>query len=115
MVLNKETFFISLFFIFLILCTGCINDKAPETQAGELSFTLVPEKTRVTEGEPFDIELVLTNAGNTSINMWKLMEQISYDIFFVDSNGSYILYECRVLERLPLTDEALVECSLENF
>lgn len=109
MVLNKETFFISLFFIFLILCTGCINDKAPETQAGEFSFTLAPEMTRVTEGEPFDIELVLTNAGNTSINVWKLMEQISYDITFVDSNGSYVPYECGVLERLPLTDEALVE------
>lgn len=109
MVLNKEIFFIVSFLLFLIFCAGCINDKVSETQAGELSFTLVPEQIRVTEREPFNIELVLTNTGNTDVNVWKLMEQISYDIFFVDSNGSYVSYECGVIERVMLTDEALVE------
>jgi hypothetical protein len=109
MVLNKETFFIGLFLIFLVLCAGCISDKALEIQERELSFTLVPEQTRITEGKPFNIELVLTNTGNTSVNVWELMEQISYDIFFVDSNGSYVPYECGMIERVMLTDEALVE------
>ncbi len=30
-------------------------------------------------------------------------------IFFVDSNGSYVPYECGMIERVMLTDEALVE------
>lgn len=37
------------------------------------------------------------------------MGQISYDIIFVDSNDSYVPYECGVLERLPLTDDTFVE------
>jgi hypothetical protein len=117
MILNKGILFSFLFFIFLVSCAGCISDKAPETQAGELSFTLVPDRTRVAEGESFNIELVLTNTGNKKINVWKLMEQISYDVTFVDSNGSYVPYICGVyvpyicgvLERLPLTNEALVD------
>jgi len=109
MVSNKGILFPFLFFIFLVSCAGCISDKAPETQAGELSFTLVPDRTWVAEGEPFNIELVLTNTGNKSVNVWKLMEQISYDITFVDSNGSYVPYICGVLERELLMDDALVE------
>jgi hypothetical protein len=109
MVLNKGILFPILFSIFLVSCAGCISDKAPETQAGELSFTLVPDRTQVTEGEPFNIELVLTNTGNKSVNVWKLMEQISYDITFVDSNGSYVPYICGVLERELLMDDALIE------
>jgi len=107
--INKGASLICSFLIFLILCSGCIGSTTSEVQTGELSFTLIPDRTRVTEGEPFNIELVLTNTGNTSINVWKLMEQISYDINFVDSNGSYVPYECGVLQRLPLTNEALVE------
>lgn len=107
--INKGAFLIGSFLIFLILCSGCIDSNTSQVQTEELNFTLVPDITRVTEGEPFNIELVLTNTGNTSVNVWKLMEQISYDITFVDSNGSYVSYECGVLERVPLTNEALVE------
>ncbi|KKG14539.1 hypothetical protein EO98_06290 [Methanosarcina sp. 2.H.T.1A.6] len=109
MKLNKRVPLISSVFLFLILCSGCLDVKNSETQAEELDFTLVPDRTRVTEGEPFNIELVLTNTGNTNVNVWKLTEQISYDIIFVDSNGSSVPYECGVLERLPLTNEDLVE------
>lgn len=109
MVLNKGILFPFLFSIFLVSCAGCISDKASETQVGELSFTLVPYRTTVTEGEPFNIELVLTNTGNKSVNLWKLMEQISYDIIFVDSNGSYVPYVCGVIQRESLMDDSLVE------
>lgn len=109
MVLNKGILLPFLFSIFLVSCAGCISDKAPGNQTEELSFTLVPNRTTVTEGEPFNIELVLTNTGNTSVNVWKLMEQISYDITFVDSNGSYVPYVCGVFERLLLTNDDLVE------
>ncbi|KKH47178.1 hypothetical protein EO93_06015 [Methanosarcina sp. 1.H.A.2.2] len=109
MKLNKRVSLISSVFFFLILCSGCIDSKNSETQAEELDFTLVPDRTRVTEGEPFNIELTLTNAGNTNVNVWKLMEQISYDITFVSSNGSYVPYECGVIQRELLMDDALVE------
>ncbi|AAM07817.1 TPA: hypothetical protein HA338_01985 [Methanosarcina acetivorans] len=61
------------------------------------------------EGEIFNIELVLKNAGSTPVNVWTLMEQISYDIIFVDSNGSYVPYICGVLQRELLMDDALIE------
>lgn len=109
MVLNKGILLPLLFFIFLVSCAGCISDKAPETQTEELSFTLVPDRTTVTVGEPFNIELVLTNMGDTSVNVWKLMEQISYDITFVDSNGSHVPYICGVIQRELLMDDSLVE------
>lgn len=109
MILSKRILFPFLFFISLVSCAGCISDKAPENQTEEMSFTLVPDRTTVTEGEPFNIELVLTNMGNTSVNMWKLMEQISYDITFVDSNGSYVPYECGVIQRESLMDDSLVK------
>lgn len=94
--------------LFIVGATGCIG-KEPVSQEGELNLTVIPEKTQVAEREIFDIELVLTNAGNKSVNVWKLMEQISYDITFVDSNGSYVPYICGVLQRELLMDDSLVE------
>lgn len=109
MILSKRILFPFLFSIFLVSCAGCISDKAPETQTEKLNLTLLTDRTTVTEGEPFNIELVLTNTGNTSVNVWKLMEQISYDITFVDSNGSYVPYVCGVIQRELLMDDSLVE------
>ncbi|WP_440946571.1 hypothetical protein ACSAZL_21455 [Methanosarcina sp. T3] len=111
---EKQAFYAMGLLSIVILCfivgaAGCIEDKEPVYQEGELNLTIIPEKIHVAEGEIFDIELVLKNTGSKPVNVWKLMEQISYDITFVDSNGSYVPYICGVLERLPLTNGALVE------
>jgi len=111
---EKQAFYVMVLLFIVILCfivsaSGCIGDREPVSQEGQLNLTVIPTKNRVAEGEIFDIELVLKNTGNKSVNVWKLMEQISYDINFVDSNGSYVPYICGVLERLLLTNKALVE------
>lgn len=102
-IIAKQVFYamglLSIVILFFIMgSTGCIGDREPISLEGELNLTVIPEKTRVAEGEPFNIELVLTNTGNKSVNVWKLMEQISYDITFVDSNGSYEPYNAVCLK-----------------
>jgi len=99
-----------LFSCFLLAgAAGCIGDREPVSQEGELNFTVIPEKTRVAEGEIFEIELVLTNTGNTIVNVWEMEEQISYNIFFLFPNSSYVPYEGGVIERVELKDDILVE------
>ena len=80
-----------------------------EYQPGELEFTVIPEKGKVKEGEIFKIHLTLTNTGNNTINVWKMYEQISYDIFFSKPDGSKVSYDCGVFSREPLTNKDLVE------
>ncbi len=93
----------------MLLAGGCIDSKEPDQQIGELNFILVPEKTQVQEGEIFKIHLMLTNVGNKTINVWKMEEQVSYDITFLFPNGSKVPYECGVSSRLPLNNDDLVE------
>ena len=100
---------------FIVGAGGCIGDREPVSQEGELNFEVIPEKTRVVEGEIFIIELILTNTGDTTVNVWEMEEQVSYDIFFLDSNGSYVPYECGVIERVQLKNEALVELQPGEF
>ncbi len=93
----------------MLLAGGCIDSKEPDQQIGELNFILVPEKTQVQEGEIFKIHLMLTNVGNKTINVWKMEEQVSYDINFLFPNGSKVPYECGVSSRVPLNNDDLVE------
>lgn len=75
-------------------------------QSGNLNLTVVPEKTEVKDGETFDIHLTLTNTGNTTLNVWKLYEQISYDLYFRSAESdSYAYYSCGELQRLPMTND----------
>ncbi len=81
-----------------------------EYQTGELNFTVVPEKTKVEEGENFKIHLTLTNVGNNTINVWKMHEQITYNIAFMSlEHDHYVPYECAVYSREPLTNNDIVE------
>jgi hypothetical protein len=93
----------------MLLAGGCIDSKKPSQQIGELNFILVPEKTQVQEGETFNIHLMLKNVGNKNINVWKMEEQVSYDINFLFPNGSRVPYECGVISRLQLNNDDLVE------
>ncbi|UGV41192.1 hypothetical protein J7W08_02485 [Methanococcoides orientis] len=98
-----------LLIISILFTVGCVDSKEPEQQTVELNFTLVPEKAQVQEEEIFKIHLMLTNTGNKTINLWKLEEQISYDINFYDQDGTAVPYECGVISRPSLTNEFLVE------
>lgn len=84
-------------------------EELRHSQSEELTFTVTPEKTRIQEGEVFQINLVLTNVGENSINVWKMYEQTSYNIFFSNPNGSIVPYEGGVNSRVPLIDNDLVE------
>lgn len=89
-------------------------DLRPKFQKGELDFTVIPERTTVSECENIDIYLSLTNVGEKSINVWEMAEQISYDIYFYDLNGTKASYVCGVLMREQMTNENLVELSPEQ-
>ena len=84
-----------------------IRDELNYTE-GELNFTVTPEKVHMEEGERFKINLTLTNRGDNKVNVWKLEEQVSYEIIFY-KNGMRIPYMCGVIERIELTDEYLVK------
>jgi len=103
---------IMILIIFSLFMTHLKYNILERSQFGELNFTVTPEKTRIQEGEVFQIHLTLTNVGENTINVWRMYEQVSYDIFFFNLDGSMVPYECGVLSRLPLTDEDLVELSL---
>ncbi|WP_255334644.1 hypothetical protein [Methanosarcina sp. KYL-1] len=115
----KQAFYamclLSVILCFIVGAAGCIGGREPASQEGELNFTVIPEKTRVAEGEVFDIGLFLKNTGSKNINVWKMEEQVSYDIFFLYPNGSYVFYECGVIERVQLTDDALIELQPGEF
>lgn len=79
-------------------------------QSGELKLTVLPEKTELELGESTNVELTLKNIGNTTLNIWRLEEQISYDLSFVPVNeDSHADYECGVATRPALTNAFLVE------
>lgn len=95
--------------LFLLFMTPLKYDILGYSQSGELNFTVTPEKTRIQEGDMFQINLTLTNIGENSINVWKMYEQTSYNIFFFNSDGSIVSYEGGVNSRELLTDKDLVE------
>ncbi|MGM0771371.1 MAG: hypothetical protein ACQESU_07170, partial [Halobacteriota archaeon] len=84
-------------------------DLRPKYLEGELNFTVTPEKTKVLKNENFDTRLSLKNVGDKTINVWQMAEQISYDIYFYDSNGTKASYNCGVIAREPMMNENLVE------
>lgn len=84
----------------------------PKSQKGELDFVVTPEKTIIPENDTFDIELILKNIGKNTINVWNMEEQVSYDIYFYDSNNDKARYECGLISRVKLTNEALIELRL---
>lgn len=106
---KAKTILVLLLIISMLFAGGCIDSKEPVPQTGELNFTVMPEKMQVQEGEIFEIYLTLINTGNNTINVWKLEEQISYDIRFYDQDGAEVPYECGVISRPLLTNEFLVE------
>lgn len=85
------------------------SEELRYSQPEKLIFTVTPEKTRIQEGEVFQINLVVTNVGENSINVWKMYEQTSYNIFFFNHDGSIVPYEGGVNSRVPLIDRDLVE------
>lgn len=105
--------FLIILAIFTAGCTDIINGNESSQNIGvgpELNLTVVPEKTEFIKGEPCTIYLTLTNVGNNTLNVWKMEEQISYDVSFVSlADNSSAEYSCGVLERVYLTNEALVE------
>lgn len=76
----------------------------------ELTLTVVPEKTELGSGEFYPIHLILTNIGNNTLNVCKMYEQISYDIYFrsLEDNSS-VEYICTLVSRVPMGNEDLVE------
>ncbi len=94
--------------LLILFMTPLRYDILGHSQLGELNLTVAPEKTRIQEGEVFQINLTLTNTGENPINVWKMSEQTSYNILFINSNGSMVPY-LWMNSRIPLTDEDLTE------
>lgn len=99
---------LTVFFLLVLFRTSIPYGFLAHPQTGELNFTVVPEKTQVEEGENFKMHLILSNADSKSINLWKLEEQVSYDILFFYQDGSEVSYNCGRIERVQLTNENLV-------
>ncbi len=79
-------------------------------QHGNLTLTVVPEKTRINEGEAFDIEFMLKNDGKNTINIWKPEWLIDYDIAFYYPNGTPVpKHRCPVIQRFQMTNKNLME------
>ena len=79
-------------------------------QHGNLTLTAVPEKTRINEGEAFDIEFILKNDGKNIINIWKPEWLIDYDIAFYYLNGTPVSkHRCPVIQRFQMTNKNLME------
>lgn len=83
-------------------------DLRPKYLEGKLNLTVITKNTTVLKNENFDIHLILTNTGEKTINVWEMAEQISYDIYFYDSNDTKVSYSGGVIMRVPLTNENLV-------
>lgn len=96
--------------LLMLFMTPLRYDILGNSQPEELNLTVAPEKTRIHEGEVFQINLTLTNIGENPINVWKMSEQTSYNIFFFNSDGSMVPY-LWVNSRISLTDEDLTELS----
>ena len=82
---------------------------------GNLDLKLTTEKSQIKEGDTFGINLVLSNIGNNTVNVWKMNEQISYNIHVYYQNGSKVPYECGVIQKPMLTNEYLIELSPGGF
>ena len=79
-------------------------------QHGNLTLTAVPEKTRIKEGEAFDVAFMLENHGKNSINIWKPEWLVNYDIAFYYLNGTPVpKYHCPLIQRVQMTDKNLIE------
>ncbi len=99
----------TLFFLFLLFKTSIPYNLLARPQTGELNFTVIPEKNQVKEGDIFKIHLILTNIGSEKINLWKLREQVSYDVILSYPNGSEVPYICGRIERVQLTNKDIAE------
>lgn len=93
----------------MLFTGGCIDLMEPEYQTAKLKFSIASEIPRAFEDETVKIHLILINFDNKTVNVWDLEEQVSYDIHVYDSNNNEVQYECGVISRPTLTDEALVE------
>lgn len=91
------------------------DEQHVEQMNGRLQLILTSEKNQVKEGEMFEIYLNLSNTGNNTVNVWKMSEQISYDISFYYPNRSEVPYVCGVIQRPSLTNEFLVELSPGDY
>ncbi|WP_292487271.1 hypothetical protein [Methanohalobium sp.] len=74
---------------------------------GELDFTLKLDKEQVQKGDDFQTQVILTNTGNYTFNVWELKHQISYDIHIYDSDESRIKYVGGVIQRIQLENDFL--------
>jgi len=106
---------ISTVFILVIAVLWLLNTPIPykllaKPQHGNLTLTVVPEKTRINEGEAFDIEIILRNHGRNAIDVWKPEWLVDYDIAFYYLNGTPVpKYLCPAIQRFQMTDKNLIE------
>ncbi len=113
--MRRMSILIPALFILAIAIIWLFNTPVPykllaKPQHGNLTLTVVPEKTRISEGEAFDIELILENQGKNSVNVWKPEWLVDYDIAFYYPNGTPVpKYRCPIIERFQMTDKNLVE------
>lgn len=107
------TCFLLILAIFTAGCTETISENGSTQnieKTPKLNLTIVPEKTDLEKGETFNIYLTLTNVGNNTLNVWKMEQQISYDISFRSlADNNYVTYLGPVISRPLLTNEFLVE------
>ncbi|MCC7576168.1 MAG: hypothetical protein KK926_04955 [Methanomethylovorans sp.] len=102
--------------LLLIFSTGC-TDGVEKNQFNEnlenvteLTLTVVPEKTELEKGELCNVYLTLTNIGNSTLNVVKMEEQVSYNIFFRSLiDNTFAEYTCTLVSRVPMDNEDLVE------
>src|SRR5665648_851390 len=108
-ILSGITIVIIIFFLFILFKSSIPYAILTHPQEGDFNFTVIPETTHIKEGENFKINLVLTNIGNNKVNVWKMEEQVSYNIIISYQNGTELPYLCGMIVRLPLTYEYVVK------
>jgi hypothetical protein len=95
----------------LLVLSAVILSLWEKQSDGELDFTLKLDKEQVQKGDDFQTQVILTNTGNYTFNVWELKHQISYDIHIYDSDGSRIKYLGEVIQRTQLGNDFLRKLS----
>jgi hypothetical protein len=112
-----RSFLLISFLLTLAIFTAGCTDVMEKNQfnqnvenATELTLTVVPEKTELKKGELCNIYLTLTNIVNNTLNVVKMEEQVSYNIFFRSLiDNTFAEYTCTLVSRVPMDNEDLVE------